>query len=125
MRLVRSTGAVALVVTALAVGSAATSAAEVPVTAGSRPLPTGLIAHVVAGPVQPGELVELAIESLVAGRRVADPRVGPVWACAGVGAALVAFCLGRRLRTGRPAPAPRLLLLGSVSGRAPPGDPRV
>jgi hypothetical protein len=99
------------------------------VAAGDRSLPhltAQQHATSVAVPQHSGEtlvsvdVTRAVIVSVPAGSRVAEPRLGPVWALAALAAALAALAALRRRPDGSGIAARPIRRRGCVSSRAPP-----
>ena len=109
-----------LIGAALALATAWLAVGERPPTPLRETSPLSTIERGTGGSVSAADIADVSPMSSVAGHLIVEPRLGPLWALAGLAAALAALCLLRRLRASPAAPARWILLRDSVSRRAPP-----
>src|SRR5262245_36378002 len=116
-RWVRGAGGAALVVVAVALGTAWTAVGQsTDPTRASVPA----IERALAGTITSPDAPDIAGEPVLTTLRTIEPRMGPIWALPGLAAALAAVCVLRRLRTS-PPPSPALVLCrAGPSRRGPP-----
>jgi hypothetical protein len=116
-RWVRGAGGAALVVVAVALGTAWTAVGE-----SSDPTRASVPAleRALAGTITSLDAPDVAGEPVLNAVRTVEPRLGPIWALPGFAAGLAAVCVLRRLRASPAPPAALVLCCAGRSRRGPP-----